>query len=117
MTTFGQSAPDAILTERRRLLGLPLTRTQYVLQGNPLQQRIGLLSPVTRSVNVSQIRRVAAHQTFFQKRLGLTTIHVATDDPLISELVIVNVRNGNLFEKQLRRYAEENQTQQLHTMV
>ncbi len=117
MTLSGQMAPEAILTERKRLLGLPLTRTQYVLQEDTLQQRIGLLSPVVHSVNVSQIRRIAVRQTLLQKRLGLTTIQVATDDPLISELVIVNIRHGSLFEKRLRRYAEENQAQQLPVSV
>ncbi|MBP3434814.1 MAG: PH domain-containing protein [Clostridia bacterium] len=116
MTISGQITPDTTLTERRQLFcGLPLTRTQYVLTEDTLKQLTGILSPVVRSVNVSQIRSMAVQRSFLQKRLGLTTIRIATNDPLISELVIRNIRNGALFEERLRRHLEQNQAQQPHT--
>ncbi len=118
MTISGQTIPDTTLTERRRwlLAGLPLTRTQYVLSGDTVTQLTGILSPVKTSVNVSQIRGLAVQRSFLQKRFGLCTIHIATDDPLISELVVHNIRNGALFEERLRRYLEQNQAQQPHPM-
>lgn len=117
MTISGQSTPDTTLMERRQLFcGLPLTRTRYELTDSTLKQLTGILSPVVKSVNTSQIRSVAVERSFFQKRLGLTTIRVATDDPIISELVILNIRNGALFEERLRRHLEDNQAQQPHTI-
>ena len=112
---ISEQRTDTTLTERRRFWGLPLTRTQYVLTAEQLQQAVGILSPTVRSVAVSRIRSIAVQRSFLQKRLGLTSIRVATDDPLISELVIANIRNGALFEERLRRHLENNQAQQLHT--
>ena len=116
MAISEQYTPDTTLTERRRFLGLPLTRTQYVLTEERLQQLVGLLSPTVRSIAVSQIRSMAVQRSFLQKRLGLTTIRIAPNDPLISEMVIANIRNGALFEERLRRHLANNQAQQLHTL-
>ena len=117
MTISGQVTPDTTLTEQRQLFcGLPLTRTRYVLTDGTLKQLTGILSPVVKSVNTSQIRSVAVRRSFLQKRLGLTTIHVATDDSVVSELAILNIRNGALFEERLRRHLEGNQAQQPHTI-
>lgn len=109
MTTSGQSVPDTALSERQCWLfgGIPFTRTRYVLDGNTLKQVKGILSPVVKSVNLSQIRTIAAQCTSLQKRFGLSTIQVATDDPLVSELVIRNIRRGAVFEGTLRRRVEE----------
>lgn len=116
MTISGQSTPDTTLTERRQLFcGLPLTRTRYELTNSSLKQLTGILSPVVKSVNTSRIRSIAVQRSFLQKRLGLTTICVATDDPILPELVVHNIRNGALFEERLRRHLEENQAQQPHS--
>ena len=117
MMISGQRSPDTTLTERRQLFcGLPLTRTQYVLTDNTLECLVGILSPVVTSVNVSQIRNIVVQRSFLQKYLGLTTIRIATDDPIVSEIVISNIRNGARFEERLRRHLEKNQAQQPHTM-
>ncbi len=118
MTRSGFAVPDATLSERRRwvLAGLPLTRTRYLLSEDTLECRHGIVSPVKTTVALSHIRRVAATQTRLQKRWGLSTICVATDDPVVSELVICNIRNGALFEERLRRHAEETQSAQPHTV-
>lgn len=109
MTTSGHSVPDTALSERQcwLLLGLPFTRTRYVLDENTLKQVKGILSPVVKSVNLSQIRTIAVQCTPLQKRFGLSTVQVATDDPLVSELVIRNIRHGAVFEGTLRRRVEE----------
>ncbi len=111
-------SPDTPLTERRRwlLAGLPFTRTQYTLNSNTLTQSVGLLSPRKKTVSVSQIRNTVTQQSLIQKRFGLCTIRVATDNPLISELVIKNIRSGTPFEGRLRRHVEDVLSQQPHSM-
>ncbi len=118
MTISGQTTPDTTLTERQRwlLAGIPLTRTQYELSGTALKKSTGILSPITRSVAVTQIRSLAIQRSFIQKRFGLCTIRVATCDPQISELVIKNIRNGAAFEEKLRRHLSDNLAQQPHTI-
>lgn len=119
MSTSEVTVSDITLSERRRRwpAGLPFSRTQYVLDEEAIRQVTGLLSPVTQSIPLSQVRRVALRQSRWQKRWGLSTIQVATDDPLVSELVIRNIRNGALFEERLRRYAEQQQSAQPHAAV
>ncbi len=105
MSTNSQSVSNPTLSERQRwlLAGLPLTRTRYVLREDSLSQYTGLLSPMEKTVSLSQIRNIQVQQSRLQALFGLTTIHIATDDPLISELVLLNIRNGALFEERLRR--------------
>ncbi len=118
MTISGFAVPDTTLSERQRwlLAGLPLTRTQYVLSADTLERLHGILSPVKTTIGLSQIRSIAVQQTRLQKLCRLSTIHVATDNPVVPELVIRNIRNGALFEERLHRCVEEVQNAQPHTV-
>lgn len=118
MTMSGVAVSDTTLSERQRwlLAGLPLTRTQYVLSADTLERLHGILSPVKTTIALSQIRNMEVTQTRLQKLCGLLTIHVATGDPTVPELIIRNIRNGELFEERLNRCVEEVQMGQPHTV-
>ena len=113
MVRSGESIPDTPLSERQRWLfaGLPFTRTRYVLSDEALHRYKGILSPVAISVALSHIRGLVVRQSVLQKWFRLSTVRVATDDPAVSELVIRNIRNSELFEEQLRCHLEEVQVQ------
>ena len=117
MSTSGFAVPDTVLSERQRwmLAALPFTRTYYCLSEEQLERSHGILSPVKTTVLLSQVRSIAVTQTRLQKKFGLSTIQVATDDPTVSELVIRNIRNGALFEERLRRCVEQAELAQPHT--
>lgn len=98
------------------LIGIPLIGRRYVLTEDTLEYQKGIVSPVTTSIRLSQVRGVATTQSRLQKLWGLRTVHVATDDPVVSELVIRNIRNGHLFEERLLRCVEESQSTQPHAV-
>lgn len=118
MPISDSSVSETTLTERRRWLlgGIPLTRTRYILNTETLQRSHGVISPVKTTVDRTTVRGVALQQSRLQKRFGLATVRVATNDPLVSELVLHNIRNGELFEGRLRRWAEDSQNAQPHTL-
>ena len=118
MPISDSSGSEVILSERRRWLlgGWPLTRTQYILDTETLQRSHGVVSPDKTEINRSTVRGVALQQSRLQKRFGLATVRVATNDPIVPELVLHNIRNGELFEGRLRRWAEDSQNAQPHTL-
>ena len=118
MSISGFAVPDTTLSERQRwlLVGLPFTRVKYTLNEERLERSHGILSPIKTTVKLSQIRSIAVTHTRLQKRFAHCTIQVATDDPVVSEMVIHNIRNGALFEERLRRCVEESQIAQPHTV-
>lgn len=118
MSTSGFAVPDTVLSERQRwaLAGLPFTRTYYRLSEEKLERSHGILSPIKTTILLSHIRSIAVTQTPFQKKFRLSTIQVATDDPVVSELVIRNIRNGAQFEERLRHCVEQAKIAQPHTV-
>lgn len=118
MPISDSSVSETLLSERKRWLlgGFPLTRTQYILDTETLQRSHGIISPVKTTVNREAVRGVALQQSRLQKHFGLATVRVATNDPVVSELVLHNIRNGSLFEGRLRRWAEDSQNAQPHTV-
>ncbi len=118
MPTSGFAVSDTVLSERQRwvLAGLPFTRTYYCLNEEHLERSHGILSPIKTTISLSQVRSIAVTQTRLQKMFGLSTIQVATDDPVVSELVIRNIRNGSLFEERLNHCVEQAVLAQPHTV-
>ncbi len=118
MTLSEASVSESTLSERQRLplTGLPFTRTQYVMNEHSLEMQNGILSPVKTSVRLKQVRNILVKQSRLQKLCNLSTIQVATDDPIVSELIIHNIRNGALFEERLHRCVKETQQAQPHAL-
>ncbi len=95
----------SVCTEKRRirLFGLPLTLTQYVIDGESLSEQTGLFSATAKAVSLSHIRNMVVVRSPFEKLFGLSTIRVATSDPAIPEFVVHNIRGGEAFAAELQK--------------
>ena len=65
-------------------------------------QHTGLFAVTTQAVPFSQVRNMVLTQTTVQKWFGLSSVHVATNNPSFPECVVKNIRNGAAFAEQLR---------------
>ena len=97
-----QNAPLFCEKKRWLLFGAPLTATQYKLYDKQLVQHTGLFAVTTQAVPFSQVRNMVLTQTTVQKWFGLSSVHVATNNPSFPECVVKNIRNGAAFAEQLR---------------
>ncbi len=105
MTTEQAAETQPIYTAKRQscLFGLPLTLTHYVIDNEWLAECTGLFSVNVKTVSLSQIRNMVVVQSAWQKLFGLSTIRVATADPAVPEFVVLNIRDGAIFESTLQQ--------------
>lgn len=93
----------ATIQERKRWLffGLPLTFTTYSFNAKKLTYRKGLLTTHEDDILLYRIMDTSICRTLFQKIFRLGTIHVASSDQSMPELVIKNIRNARDFKEEL----------------
>lgn len=105
MTAEQTLQPVSVCTEKRRsrFFGLPLTLTQYVIDGNSLSEQTGLFSATTKAVSLSHIRNMVVVQSAWQKLFDLSTVRVATADPAAPEFVVHSIRGGEAFAARLQQ--------------
>ena len=99
---IAQTTPLFCEKERWLLFGAPLTATRYELHEEQLVRHTDLFAVTTDMVPFSHIRNMVLTQTVVQKWFGLSSVHVATSNPLFPECVVKNIRNGAAFAEQLR---------------
>ncbi len=95
--------------ERKRLLffGLPFTFTSYRLTEKKLTVRSGLLTTTDDDILLFRIMDTSLRRSLPQKIFGLGSIHVASSDHSLPELVIKNIRNVQEFKDLLDEQVEK----------
>ncbi len=99
---------DAPIRERRRwtFFGLPLSFTTYALNRKKLTVRTGLLTTNEDDILLYRVMDTSLRRTLGQKIFGLGSIHVASSDQSLPELVIKNIRHPRDFKEELDERVE-----------
>lgn len=94
------SSNEPLIQERKRWLffGLPFTFTTYLLSERKLTVRSGLLTTNEDDVLLYRVMDTSLRRTLMQKIFGLGSIHIASSDQSLPELVIKNIRNSRDFK-------------------
>ena len=112
---FGKNA-SIIWTDKKRILGMPISFTRYSLVTNnedwtKLFIKSGLLSTSMDEINLYRIYDIQIHQGLFQKLFGVGTITLYSKDITSSTAEIINIKNPYKIRNLLAEKIEDSRTQ------
>ena len=80
-------------SDKKRILGLPISFTKYELDEERLYIKTGLLTQREDEVRLYRIMDITLIQTLGQRIFGIGSIHCCSSDSSMQEFDIVSVRN------------------------
>lgn len=102
---------DVIISERKRwgFLGLPLTFTTYTLTSKKLIVNTGFFNTTENEILLYRIADMTIKSSLWQKLFGfgIGDLEVISSDKTHPKLKIKNIKNYNLFKKELSNYTEK----------
>ena len=91
---MGEVIVDYLWKARKRnALGLPWTFTEYVLKDDTLIVSSGVFSKRYDETRLYRIRDFTVKRSFWQRILGLGTIHICSADSSTPEFDITNIKD------------------------
>lgn len=82
---------EKIWSDKKRILGLPISFTRYSLSDDRLFTDQGFLNSIQDQLQLYMIKDISLKRTFFQKLMGLGTIELITGDKSNPVLLIENI--------------------------
>ena len=103
-------------SDKKRILGLPLSFTKYELDEERLYIKTGLLTQREDEVRLYRIMDITLIQTLGQRIFGVGSIHCCSSDSSMQEFDIVSVRNPRHVREILSQQVEnERNTKRVYT--
>ena len=107
---FGENT-TIIWTDKKRILGMPISFTRYSLVSSPEWMKVfvktGFLSTTIEEVNLYRIYDIKVHQSLGQKIFGVGTITLYSNDVTSPLTEILNVKNPYQVRNMLAEHIEE----------
>ena len=100
-----------IWTDKKRILGMPISFTRYSLIASPEWVKVfvkaGFLSTSIEEVNLYRVYDIKIHQSLGQKMFGVGTITLFSNDVTTPLTEIINVKDPYKVRNMLAEYIEE----------
>ena len=100
-----------IWTDKKRILGMPISFTRYSLISSPEWVKVfvkaGFLSTSIEEVNLYRVYDIKVYQSLGQKMFGVGTITLFSNDVTSPLTEIINVKNPYKVRNMLAEYIEE----------
>ncbi len=92
--TFSEVSQDIriLWKDRKRILGMPISFTRYIIDDERLTCRIGLLNTRTNDVLLYRILDIKLVQSFGQKIFGVGSLTVYTADQSDNQILLKNIK-------------------------
>ena len=107
---FGENS-TVIWTDKKRILGMPISFTRYSLVASPEWMKIfvksGFLSTTIDEVNLYRIYDIKISQSLGQKMFGVGTITLFSNDITSPQTEIINVKDPYKIRNMLAERIEE----------
>ena len=98
---------EYVWTDRKRVLGMPLTFTKYRLSEDRLFLEKGLLNVKEEEVLLYRIRDIKLTMNLFQRMVGVGNICILSSDQSAPHLDIVNVKDPRRVKELIHQSVEE----------
>lgn len=113
--TYGENT-TVIWTDKKRILGMPISFTRYSLVTNnedwtKLFIKAGFLSTTIDEINLFRVYDIQVFQSLGQKLFGVGTITLFSKDITHPETLILNVKNPYKIRNILAEKIEESREQ------
>lgn len=107
---YGENT-TTIWTDKKRILGMPISFTRYSLISSPEWVKVfvkaGFLSTSIEEVNLYRVYDIKINQSLGQKMFGVGTITLFSNDVTSPLTEIVNVKDPYKVRNMLAEYIEE----------
>lgn len=98
-------------SDRKRILGMPISFTKYELDEERLTIHRGLVTTTVDETLLYRILDIRMSQKLGQKIFGVGTIHMFCADRTDQHLDLENIKNPNEVRRQLSRIVEKARTE------
>lgn len=105
--TVSVEEEELLWTDRRRILGLPISFTRYSLTPSKLLVNTGLVNLKEEEVRLYRIRDLRLSQSFGQRLFGVGSICVESSDASVPHLDLIKVKNPRKVKDVLSQAVEE----------
>ena len=92
---------------KRNALGLPWTFTEYFLKEDTLMISSGFFNKRYDEIRLYRIRDFTIKRSFWQRLIGLGTIHVCSSDSSTPEFDIINIKDVMKIKDLISNQVEE----------
>ena len=107
---YGENT-TTIWTDKKRILGMPISFTRYSLIASPEWVKVfvksGFLSTSIEEVNLYRVYDIKINQSLGQKMFGVGTITLFSNDVTSPLTEIINVKDPYKVRNMLAEYIEE----------
>lgn len=107
---YGENT-TTIWTDKKRILGMPISFTRYSLISSPEWVKVfvkaGFLSTSIEEVNLYRVYDIKINQSLGQKMFGVGTITLFSNDVTSPLTEIINVKDPYKVRNMLAEYIEE----------
>lgn len=93
-------------SDKKRILGLPISFTKYELDEERLYIKTGLLTQREDEVRLYRIMDITLLQTLGQRIFGVGSIHCCSSDSSMQEFNIISVKNPRHVRELLSQQVE-----------
>lgn len=97
-------------TDKKRILGMPISFTRYTLTDNRLLVNSGLFSLREDEVKLYRVRDVVMTQSLGERLFGVGTVTVVSSDATSPELPLLHIKNPRDVKEVLTHQVEERRT-------
>ena len=98
---------EFIWTDRKRILGMPLSFTRYALSKDRLFLSVGFLSIKDDEMLLYRVRDITVSRSLWQRMFGVGTITIQSSDKSQPILVLKNIRKPMAFKELLHDRVED----------
>lgn len=94
-------------SDRKRILGLPISFTRYALSEDRFFVRKGFLNVRQEEIILYRIRDLSASQTLWQRIFGVGSILITSTDKTTPQLLVKNVKQPFEVKELIHKSVEE----------
>ncbi len=105
--TVSVEEEELLWTDRRRVLGMPISFTRYSLTASKLLVNTGLINLHEEEVRLYRIRDLRLSQSFAERLFGVGSICVESSDASVPHLDLIHVKNPRKVKDVLSQAVEE----------
>ncbi len=93
--------------DRKRIFGLPLSFTRYMLSEDRLFLSKGFLNVTDDEILLYRVRDISTSRNLFQRLLGVGTVTILSSDKTCPTLVMKNIKDPVAVKELLHKSVEE----------
>ena len=97
---------ETLWSDRKRVLGMPLTFTKYFLSEDRLFMQTGLLNMKMEEVLLYRVSDIGVHISLFQRLFAVGTIVIHSSDKSAPHLELKNIREPLVVKELIHKHVE-----------